>query len=142
MSRAYVSTAVRREIAERDRHRCAYCLSSEVLSGISLAIDHIVPVSAEGNSEPDNLCLACRSCNEFKGNQQVALDPISGELVSLFNPRQQLWSDHFRWQDEGVRVEGQTAVGRATVEALKLNNSLIVKSRARWVQVGWHPPRD
>ena len=94
MSRAYVSTAVRREIAERDRHRCAYCLSSEVLSGISLAIDHIVPVSAEGNSEPDNLCLACRSCNEFKGNQQVALDPISGELVSLFNPRQQLWSDH------------------------------------------------
>jgi hypothetical protein len=95
MNRAYISIAVRREIAEKDRHRCAYCLSSEVLSGIALTIDHIVPVFAEGNSDPDNLCLACRSCNEFNGNQQVAADPISGEFVLLINPRQQLWSDHF-----------------------------------------------
>ena len=33
----------------------------------SLEIDHVVPESAGGSSEAENLVLACRSCNRKKG---------------------------------------------------------------------------
>lgn len=142
MSRPYIPVDIRQTITELDKRRCAYCLSPEVLSGIPLTFDHIVPVASGGESTADNLCLACRSCNEFKGVQMVGADPESDEAVPLFNPRTQRWSEHFRWDESGTRVEGITAVGRTTVSVLKLNHSLIVKARTRWVMVGWHPPQD
>jgi hypothetical protein len=74
--------------------------------------------------------------------QVVREDPQTGESVPLFNPRTQQWTDHFRWDESGTRIEGITDVGRATVSALKLNNSLIIKARTRWVMAGWHPPSD
>ncbi len=36
---------------------------------------------------------------------------------------------------------GLTTCGRATVIALKLNNSLAVKVRSNWSNAGWHPPQ-
>lgn len=89
-----------------------------------------------------NLWLACRRCNEFKGSRTHAVDPVTNETVLLFNPRVQSWKVHFAWNEEGVRVIGLTAVGRATVIALRLNNDEIVASRSLWVQAGWHPPGD
>ncbi len=142
MSRPYIPVEIRQSIMALDKRRCAYCLSPEVLSGIALTFDHIVPVAAGGETALDNLCLACRSCNEFKGVQMAGGDPETGETASLFNPRAQRWSAHFRWDESGTLVEGVTAVGRATVSALKLNHSLIVKTRVRWVMAGWHPPQD
>lgn len=35
-------------------------------------IDHIVPVSRGGDDNPDNLVLACQSCNSSKGSQPYA----------------------------------------------------------------------
>jgi hypothetical protein len=142
MSRPYIPIEIRQAVAELDKRRCAYCLSPEVLSGIALTFDHIIPVASGGQTSLDNLCLACRSCNEFKGVQMARDDPESGESVPLFNPRSQRWSEHFHWDESGTRVEGITAVGRITVAALKLNHSLIVKTRTRWVMAGWHPPKD
>jgi len=34
------------------------------------------------------------------------------------------------------------AFGRATVEAIRLNNEIAVEARRNWVLVGWHPPSD
>jgi len=39
-----------------------------------------------------------------------------------------------------LRVVGLTAIGRATIVALKMNNEVIVDARRRWVSAGWHPP--
>jgi 5-methylcytosine-specific restriction endonuclease McrA len=142
MSRSYISKELRAIIAELDAHRCAYCLSAENLSGIALTFDHIVPLSAGGETTADNLCLACRSCNEFKHAQVMREDLQTSEFVPLFNPRTQRWTEHFRWDESGTQVVGTTAIGRVTVFALKLNNSLIVKARTRWVMGGWHPPED
>ena len=64
-----------------------------------------------------------------------------GENVALFNPRQQKWSQHFAWSEDGTKIIGLTACGRATVIALKLNNSLAVIVRRNWVKAGWHPPK-
>jgi hypothetical protein len=105
-----------------------------------LHVEHIMPVAAGGTSAEDNLWLACPLCNGHKGTQTHAADPRTGERVALFNPRRQVWTEHFHWSDEGSRILGSTSTGRATVEALKLNNDYLVQARARWVAAGWHPP--
>lgn len=106
----------------------------------TLEIEHLVPRSQGGSDEESNLWLSCRLCNRHKGVRTSAIDPLTGDEAVLFNPRQDNWSNHFRWSTDGARVEGLTAGGRATVEALKLNNELSVEVRRNWVRAGWHPP--
>ena len=80
-------------------------------------------------------------CNAFKRDFQVAIDPETGEQVSLFNPRVQVWIAHFAWSEDGISVNGQTTIGRATVQRLRMNRTVIMTARQLWVQAGWHPPR-
>jgi hypothetical protein len=106
-----------------------------------LEIEHIVPIAKGGSDEEGNLWLACPLCNRHKGDKTNASDPATGELVPLFNPRQQVWVEHFQWANEGLRIVGLTPTGRATVSALHLDDdpdALIVRSY--WILAGWHPP--
>ena len=61
------------------------------------------------------------------------------EAVSL---EQQRWGEHFAWTAAGDYIIGQTAIGRATVAALKLNRPLMVRARRLWVRIRVHPPQD
>lgn len=142
MKPEYVPEVLRDRIRQVDRSRCAYCGTSEAISGITLTFDHIHPTSKGGSASFNNLCLACWSCNEHKTNRIEAVDPLTGEKVPLFHPRKQTWSDHFRWSLDGTLIEGITQTGRATVVALHLNREVIVAARRRWVMVGWHPPEE
>ncbi|MEH1859125.1 MAG: HNH endonuclease [Nostoc sp.] len=107
-----------------------------------MTYDHIHPRSKGGETIFANLCLACRSCNEFKADSTEAIDPLSGEKTPLFNPRQQRWSEHFAWNADATRVEGLTTTGRATIVCLRMNNPVIVVARRRWTISNWHPPDD
>jgi hypothetical protein len=138
----YLSDELRFRIDAADRRRCQYCLTTEANSGIPLTYEHIQPVSRGGDTTFENLCLACRPCNEFKADATSAVDPVSGETVALFNPRAQRWGDHFAWSADASQVEGSTPIGRATVIALRMNRPLIVAARRRWARVGWHPPEE
>src|SRR5262245_46449157 len=142
MTRVYIPRALRNRVAEQARHRCGYCLTPAALIGAPLEIEHLIPISLGGLTVEENLWLACSFCNNFKGSRVAARDPLSGEIVPLFNPRRQLWAEHFRWNDAGDQVVGQTKEGRATVLALSLNRPSLVFSRRIWVTVGWHPPRE
>lgn len=93
-----------------------------------------------GQTSLENVCRACRPCNEFKGSATSAVDPLTGEPAPIFNPRTQEWREHFTWSADRARVEGLSAVGRATIVALRMNRPAIVAARSRWAQVGWHPP--
>lgn len=129
-------------IAERDRHRRAYCLTTEENCGLQMHVDHIIPEAAGGMSTADNLCLACFSCNIHKAAQQSGTDPATGDVVSLFHPLCQKWTEHFAWNDADSQIIGLTPCGRATVVALHMNNPIMVRARRRWVAAGWHPPTD
>ena len=107
-----------------------------------MEIDHLVPEAQGGLTEEGNLWLACSACNTFKGDRTTVLDPLTGEIVPLFNPRQQHWEEHFAWTAAGDYIIGQTAIGRATVAALKLNRPLMVRARRLWMRIGVHPPQD
>ncbi|MGL6344489.1 MAG: HNH endonuclease [Waterburya sp.] len=135
-----ISEALKKQIRTEAANRCGYCLSLQKYVLGVLEIEHIIPQAKGGTDEPSNLWLACRLCNSYKGVQTTALDPKTGKNTQLFNPRQQKWSQHFQWSNDGTQVEGKTAIGRATVNALQLNNFIAVTVREQWVQAGWHPP--
>jgi hypothetical protein len=107
-----------------------------------MEFDHLMPHAAGGITREENLWLSCRRYNAAKGSQIQAHDPDSAEWVALFNPRQQVWMDHFAWSEDGTEIMGKTPCGRATVAALRMNSATIVVARRLWVSVGWWPPND
>lgn len=135
-----ISEALRRQIIEEAGHRCEYCKTSSRLIGMPLIMEHVFPKSLGGQDDLSNLAASCYRCNEFKGARTDARDPETGQLVPLFNPRMQTWSDHFTWGNGGTHLLGITSTGRATVISLRLNNENIVEARAIWIEFGWHPP--
>lgn len=135
-----VSDELRARLFEQADNRCGYCLTHQDYIPWVLEIEHIIPVAKGGGDEEANLWVACHSCNLYKGSKTHAHDPLTGRLTPLFNPRQQQWSRHFRWSQDGAFIEGRTACGRATIIALNLNNLVVVTVRRNWVTAGWHPP--
>lgn len=142
MSRSHIAKWLRDRVAEAARHRCGYCLSAERVVGARMEIDHIIPRSAGGLTEEDNLWLACSLCNDHKSDRIAATDPLTGALVPLFDPRHQVWGGHFRWNAAGDTIVGTTPSGRATVVALALNRASLLVARRLWIEAGWHPPED
>jgi hypothetical protein len=142
MSRSYISKALRIKVSAQARYRCGYCLTQEAVVGTPMEFDHLIPEALGGRTEEGNLWLACSLCNDAKSCRVAALDPISGEIIRLYNPRDQVWSDHFRWSESSDYILGTSPTGRATVLALNLNRPALVRARQAWVAVGWHPPSD
>ena len=140
MSKQYISKALRQRVAELSNYRCGYCLTSQHIVGPYLEIDHIIPESKGGVAEEANLILACPMCNGYKSDHTQAVDPITQNVVALFNPRTDDWHTHFEWREQGAIINGRTQTGRATVEMLNVNHPDVVAVRQLWVQVGWHPP--
>ncbi|WP_439342546.1 HNH endonuclease [Vacuolonema iberomarrocanum] len=127
---------------EKAKNQCGYCRSlQKYVLGI-LEIEHIIPKAAGGSDNEENLWLACRLCNSYKGTQTKAKDPATNQDVQLFNPRRQKWTQHFVWTNDSTHIAGLTACGRATVLALQLNNPYAVAVRQAWVSAGWHPPTE
>jgi hypothetical protein len=138
----YISQTTREKIATEANHRCEYCQTAQEISGAQMNIEHIVPLSRGGSSKEDNLCLACAWCNSYKWAKTHGRDPGTNEEIPLFNPRMQVWQEHFRWSDDGIIIIGISSIGQATVEALKMNNEYIIPARRHWVEAGWHPPSE
>ena len=142
MKKQRIPASLRRRVREQANYHCGYCLRTEELSGERMTLEHIYPESRGGPTNEQNLWLACRRCNEFKGTQTHSRDPLTGKRVRLFNPRTQLWIEHFVWDESEIAIQGTTPTGRATVVALRLNNPEIVIARRLWVAAGWWPPEE
>jgi hypothetical protein len=127
---------IKQQVHERAHECCEYCQTSAENSGQIMQVDHIDPA---GGDRLDNVCLACWNCNNAKRAATQAVDPETRGRVSLFNPRTQVWADHFEWINGATYVHGLTPIGRATVARLRMNRSPIVVARQRWVEGGYHP---
>jgi len=135
---AAIPASLRRLAIQRSDDRCEYCGLSQAGQAATFHIDHVVPVVAGGLTTADNLALACVSCSLRKAARQTVEDPETGEMVPIFNPRQQTWKEHFRW--DGVQIVGLTATGRVTIDALAMNRAIILAIRAEEKLLGRHPP--
>jgi len=116
-----------REVERRAGQRCEYCRMHQALQGATFHVEHVVPRSRGGTSSLENLAWACPGCNLHKSDRVESADPESGASVTLFNPRADSWSNHFRW--DRYYVAPTTDRGRATVAALDLNSARRVQIR-------------
>lgn len=123
-----MDAATRQIVRRRANDRCEYCLLPQAVAPLfTFHIEHIRAKQHGGDDAPSNLALACPDCNRVKGPNLSAVDPMTDEVVPLFNPRLDLWDDHFAWQS--AKIVGITATGRATVRLLNMNQEERIEMR-------------
>ncbi len=137
MSQTYIPASLRRLVEQRAGHRCEYCLLLAMLSAIPHEVDHVVAEKHGGKTEESNLALACWRCNRRKGSDLGSFDPQTGTFSFLFNPRTQVWSEHFALFPD-YSILGLTPEGRTTVSLLELNGAGRVAERRR-IEEGLKP---
>lgn len=137
MSSSTSPDKLRDRVKQRANHSCEYCLVPDSVGFYPHEVDHIIAVKHSGKTSFDNLAYACWRCNRHKGSDLASVDPTTGEIVLLFHPRQQLWSEHFRL--DGSAVIGVTATGRATVALLQMNRPDRLRERQRLLRRSTKP---
>jgi HNH endonuclease len=142
MKRNNIPENIKIRVRETSRFRCGYCLILQRYSPMVFQLDHYIPLSIGGTNNEENLWLVCGNCNNAKSDKTEAFDSVTNSTVSIFNPRTQIWNEHFEMSKNGTQIIGKTPIGRGTVEALNLNDERVVAVRMEWVAVGWHPPKD
>ena len=116
-------------VRRRAAQRCEYChLPQAAVPFAPFHVEHVVARQHRGGDDPTNLALACNRCNLHKGPNLTAIDPETGAVVPLFDPRRQSWEEHFRLED--AEIIGLTPTGRATVRLLNMNAKHRVQLRA------------
>lgn len=119
---------------------CEYCRLPGNDVAVAFHVDHFIPLKHDGTDESDNLCLACFDCNMYKSHDLTGFDPATGEITELFNPRQQVWTEHFLIQSD-MQIHGLSAQGRTTVRVLRLNLKERVEDRFALAELGVYPCR-
>lgn len=128
------------EIKQRAAGRCEYCQTPANYSPSPFPSEHIQPSSKGGIDDLTNVAFACNGCNWYKGNKTGATIQKTATFALLFNPRQQIWSNHFKWSDDLLKIVGLTPTGTITIEILKLNTEGLVNLRFALLAIGIHPP--
>lgn len=102
-------------------------------------MDNVIAEKHGGETKPDNLALSCMLWNRRKANDIGSIDPDTGDLAPLFNPRTETWEEYFQLDD--ALIVGLTAEGRTTVEFIQLNAFDRLTERAEFIRVGRYPPQ-
>jgi hypothetical protein len=130
---------IRDFVLTRANFCCEYCRSPRNFSSDDFAIEHIMPKSLGGLDEINNLALSCQGCNNRKYVATSAIDPVSGVETLLFNPRTNIWTEHFIWSDDTTTLIGLSRTARATIQKLDLNRSRVQNFRRVLALAGEHP---
>ncbi len=130
-----ISTDLRQLVASRAEYSCEYCLMPQLFSLHKHEPDHILPRQHGGETEAENLALACFRCNRYKGPNVGSFDPLTGVLVPFFNPRTQNWKEHFSFNV--AMIEPLTAEARVTVKILRMNDNERLDERQKLMEAEW-----
>ena len=87
----------RKNLFERDRHTCQYCLRtpSDFRNGEFLTRDHVIPESKGGPLTWANLVTCCNSCNNKKGNKTLAESGMKLHSVPIVPSIVDVWARRF-----------------------------------------------
>lgn len=133
----YVSAELRRLVASRANHRCEYCLINEDDTFFGCEVDHVISTKHGGATAENNLAYACMVCNRRKGSDLGSLLRRTGELIRFFNPRTDVWEDHFGLS--GARIEPRTDVGEVTALIFAFNDGERILEREELIPQGRYP---
>ena len=135
-----ITKKTKRQIMERAEGFCEYCKSPSIYSTEPFCIDHIIPKSKGGTDEIENLCFSCYGCNSHKYNKTESFDTATNNKIPLYNPRKDIWKENFAWSESTLQIIGITPIGRATINALKINRPNIQNLRKLLYNANEHPP--
>lgn len=135
MSTTYIPVRLRRLVYSRANDSCEYCLLPEMFSFEKHQTDHIIAEKHGGATTAENLALSCTLCNQRKGTDLSSVDPETGEIIRLYNPRLDKWNDHFKL--EGGYIVPLTPIGRVTVRLLQFNKIDRVAERELLIEAGF-----
>jgi hypothetical protein len=89
-------------IASAWNNKCAYCKTTNG----PFAVDHIVPHSASGTCDVDNLCWACSKCNAQKSDTRLPIFQ-EGLLISLAARRAKAIKEKLKAAETVVRPKAK-----------------------------------
>jgi hypothetical protein len=135
MSLDHIPLSLQRRVRLRAANRCEYCGIAQAGQEATFHIDHVHPRRDGGATTLENLALSCVSCSLRKGARTEARDPRSSEAAVVFNPRVHRWEEHFELAEDFL-ILGKTAIGRASVELLRMNRPVAVEIRTRVARQG------
>ncbi|MFZ4476910.1 MAG: HNH endonuclease [Saprospiraceae bacterium] len=141
MADAKIRGVFRTVVFENAMRTCEYCKISEEYSVQPFVVDHIIPISKGGTDSLENLACACGGCNSYKHMYTVGIDLTEGVTTRLFHPRNDKWSEHFAWNPDFSLIIGVTAIGRATIETLRINRLGLINIRKLLITAGQFPPQ-
>jgi HNH endonuclease len=139
MSRRKFTPFEKSFIQERARHSCEYCKFPMSFSHDGFHIEHITPIRLGGTNELGNLAWSCDGCNTHKWGHIEWVDSQTSNKVPLFNPRQDIWKNHFQWSDDFTLILGISTSGRATIDLLKMNRLGLINIRKALIAYGVFP---
>ena len=126
---------LREFVRTRAGNVCEYCRIPQTATPlIPFHIEHIVSKQHGGGDADNALALSCDRCNAYKGPNLSSIDPETSSITQLFNPRSDIWTDHFAMRD-GFII-GLTPKGRATARLLNMNAARRVELREAWLKTG------
>jgi len=116
-------------VRRRADNHCEYCrVHQSYYPDFAFHVEHIIARQHGGSDDPQNLALACHLCNSKKGPNLSGLDPETGSLTRLFNPRTDVWEEQFRL-DGDSQIVGLKAIGRTTAYVLGMNADIRIRIR-------------
>lgn len=111
--RKSLSRKTRFEVFKRDKFTCQYCGASSPQA--VLVVDHIKPVSKQGNDDILNLITSCFECNAGKSDRELSDDAVvqkrKAQLDDLQERREQI-EMMLEWQ-QGLADLGDHALDSA-----------------------------
>jgi|ERR1039458_3135780 hypothetical protein len=137
MTLARIPAALRAAVRERAKGCCEYCRMPEAGAFFAHQPDHVIAAQHGGQTDSENLALACIQCNRLKGPNIASVDPETKRILPLFNPRTDQWFTHFR--TEGGRIIPVTPVGRATAGLLNFSDADREEARQKLWRAGRYP---
>ena len=107
----YIPTSVRREIYERDGHRCTFQSSDGKRCSETrfLEFDHVItPWACGGASTADNLTLRCGAHNRWAANQLFGHDHVESKIRESEQVAGELCIQQYEHQQSGAHAVAHT----------------------------------
>lgn len=128
---------LRNDMYKKQNKLCAFCRIHVPSTCVPMHREHIVYKNKhpQWTFLPENLCVACPFCNEYKGTTEVLVDPQTsiypkvGDGFKIIHPLYDRYSDHIELLG-GVLYRGKTDKGVFTIEKCHLHRVGLAEERA------------
>lgn len=128
---------LRKDMYNKQNKLCAFCRIHVPLACVPMHIEHIVykDKHPQWMFLPENLCVACPSCNEYKGTIEVLTNPRAKTYPKTSNgfriihPLYDKYSDHIELLGD-ILYKGKTKKGIFTIETCHLYRVELAEERA------------